>query len=82
MLPQSYGQTIESPDNSYAISGLELLTDQYDSCSATIVGLYCVNGNPYAWIAGNECQGMMLLLDDTWLKERLEEYGITMMYLY
>lgn len=75
-------QLIESPDNSYTISKLELLADQYDACLGAIVGLYCVSGNPYAWIAGNECQGKMLLLADTWLKERLEERGITMRHLY
>lgn len=75
-------QSVESPDNSYTISGLELLADQYDACLGAIVGLYCVSGNPYAWIAGNERQGKMLLLADIWLKERLEEYGITMRHLY
>ena len=51
-------------------------SDQYDACLGVVVGLYCVNGNSYSWIAGDECQGEMLLLADIWLKKQLEEYSI------
>ena len=73
-----FSKPLDSPNGSFGRSRLEILADQYDACLGAVVGLYCVNGNPYAWIAGNEHQGEMLLLVDKWLKERLDERGINM----
>ena len=73
-----FSRPLDSPHRSSARSRLELLADQYDACLGGVVGLHCVAGNPYALIAGDEHQGEMLLLADMWLKERLEECGISM----
>ena len=76
-LDLDFSQSLESPNNSFSATGLEVLADQYDACLGAVVGLYCVTGNSYSWIAGDECQGEMLLLADIWLKKQLEEYGIS-----
>lgn len=71
-----FSQSLESPNNSFSVTRLEVLADQYDACLGALVGLYCVTGNSYSLIAGDKHQGEMLLLADMWLKEQLEERGI------
>ena len=78
-----FSQSLYSPYNiSARRSKLELLADQYDACLGAVVGLYCVTGNPYAWLAGDESHGEILILADIWLKEQLEACGTTMKHLY
>jgi predicted RNase H-like nuclease len=77
-----FSQSLEPPADSFSATMLEVLADQYDACLGAVVGLYCVAGNSYAWIAGDEHQGEMLLLADVWLKKQLEEYGISMKRLH
>jgi predicted RNase H-like nuclease len=76
-LDLDFSQPLEPPDDSFSATRLEVLADQYDACLGAVVGLYCVTGNSYSWIAGDERQGEMLLLADIWLKKQLEEYGIS-----
>ena len=73
----SFCQSLEPPTDSFSAAMLEVLADQYDSCLGAVVGLYCIAGNPYTGIAGDERQGEMLLFADIWLKRQLEKYGIS-----
>jgi hypothetical protein len=77
-----FSQSLYSPYSSLGRSRLELLADQYDACLGAVVGLYCVTGNPYAWLAGDESHGEILMLADIWLREQLEACGTTMKRLY
>ena len=72
-----FSQSLEPPADSFSATMLEVLADQYDACLGAVVGLYCVTGNSYSWIAGDKCQGEILLLADIWLKKQLEEHGIS-----
>lgn len=73
-----FKESLEGPSVSDTIAGMETLADLYDACLGAAVGRYCAIGNPYAWVAGNERQGEMLLLADNWLKIQLESYGIVL----
>jgi len=80
-LDLDFSQSLEPPNDSFSATGLEVLADQYDACLGAVVGLYCVTGNSYSWIAGDEFQGEMLLLADIWLKKQLEEHSISIKHL-
>jgi len=67
---------LESPGDSPTRAEMETLTDLYDACLGAVVGWYSAVGNPYAWLAGDQYQGEMLLLSDLWLKTQLESRGI------
>jgi hypothetical protein len=71
-----FTQPLEPPSASCTRAEMETLADLYDACLGAAVGWYCAAGNPYAWLAGNEHQGEMLLLADQWLKTQLESYGL------
>lgn len=80
-LELNFSQPLDLPNNSFSRSHLELLADKYDACLGAVVGLYCVTHSPYAWIAGDQFRGEILLLSDRWLKEQLEKDGINMRHL-
>ena len=82
LLDLRFSQSLDFPRISSSRSGLELLADQYDACLGAVAGMYWVTGNSYAWLAGDESQGEILILADIWLKERLEAYGINMNCLH
>lgn len=81
-LDLGFSPSLDYPRSSFSRSRLELLADQYDACLGAVVGLYSVTGNSYAWLAGDESQGEIVILADKWLKESLEAYGIPMKHLY
>ncbi len=66
---------LEGPRLCSTPAEMETLADLYDACLGAVIGWYCAAGNPYAWLAGDEKQGEMLLLSDLWLKTQLESRG-------
>ena len=70
-----------SPRACSTVVETETLADMYDACLGAVAGWYCVAGNPYAWVAGDEKQGEMLLLADAWLKKQLESRGVDLQRL-
>ena len=73
-----FSQLVDSQADLFSHSRLKILSDEFDACLGAVVGLFCVNGNPYAWVAGDQNQGEMLLLADKWLTEQLRNSRISM----
>ncbi len=71
-----FTHSLEGPRLCSTPTEMETLTDLYDACLGAVAGWYCAIGNPYAWLAGDEKQGEMLLLSDLWLKTQLESRGL------
>jgi len=80
-LSLSFLEPLDSPNEMFSHSQLDLLADQYDACLGTVVGLLSVARNPFAWLIGNDDQGEILMLADEWLKNELES-KISMKRLY
>jgi hypothetical protein len=74
----SFSQPIGPPGDTLSRSRLDLLADELDACLGAVVGLGHVAHSPYAWVAGDQSRGEILLLADIWLKEQLEKEGVKM----
>jgi len=76
-----FAYPLPSPRACSTVAETDTLADLYDACLGAIAGWYCAAGNHYAWVAGDERQGEMLLLADKWLKNELQHRGIALQRL-
>lgn len=69
---------LESPRLCFSPLEMDTLADLYDACLGAVVGWLCASRNSYAWLAGDDQHGEMLMLCDQWLKTRLQSHGIVL----